>query len=463
MKRQSGISLIVLVITIIIMVIIAGTIILSLEDSGIIGKASEAVNTANEKEVQQLVAVLWAEAFTDGKRTQSEIEAYVLAELAKHKISTTEYAVNVTTGGATAYYIPEAWRDTVSTIVDTVPIPKGFVASKATGENDKEHGLVIYEGTQTVDDTNVETARRTRNQYVWVPVPSGDFVTKFVRQDYNTTKTYNVLGTGYWEVVVDESNNIPLPNQSASYITNTTQTGNTTNTLAEVQAMYASVKEYEGFYIARYEAGIDNYRHTNDGVLESNVYSMMGKIPYVSIPWGTSMTNDSNGAVQVARRIYPVTNTNYGVVSTLAYGVQWDTTLEWWLDTKAVTDIYDSTEYSNCVTHVINPGDLNSGAQYKLYGGTTSFQEATATSTKDNTTRWTLTTGALKAAKVNNIYDMAGNVWEWTMEGGNIDKHILRGGNFYSTAVAAPVSDRAAYTPETAANHYGFRVALYMK
>ena len=61
---------------------------------------------------------------------------------------------------------------------------------------------------------------------------------------------------------------MPHAKQDMTYMTATT--------LAEVQAMYESVKEYKGFYIARYEAGIDKQRTSDNGVLESKVYSMMG-------------------------------------------------------------------------------------------------------------------------------------------------------------------------------------------
>ena len=38
-------------------------------------------------------------------------------------------------------------------------------------ENEIDTGYVIYEGEEEVTEANVEEARKTRNQYVWVPVP----------------------------------------------------------------------------------------------------------------------------------------------------------------------------------------------------------------------------------------------------------------------------------------------------
>ena len=121
---------------------------------------------------------------------------------------------------------------------------------------------------------------------------------------------------------------------------------------------------------------------------------MMNKIPYNYIPWtwNNSISEDTNGAVEVARRMYPVTNTNYGVVSTLTYGVQWDRTLAWWVEVgaqnaiKTVTitsnaNLNNSTSYGNYYNSVIAAGDLNDDAQYAVYNTNNStlgtYQDAT--------------------------------------------------------------------------------------
>ena len=77
-----------------------------------------------------------------------------------------------------------------------VPVPKGFVASKATGENTVKDGFVIYQGTEDVTDINKDTAMTTRNQFVWVPVPDSSkmFTThdgKAVGRLYEFTSFYD--------------------------------------------------------------------------------------------------------------------------------------------------------------------------------------------------------------------------------------------------------------------------------
>ena len=73
---------------------------------------------------------------------------------------------------------------------DKVPVPNGYVGSKATGENEIDTGYVIYEGTEEVNDDNVEKAQKTRNQYVWIAVPD-------VSQMYGTDENGKKWGKLY--------------------------------------------------------------------------------------------------------------------------------------------------------------------------------------------------------------------------------------------------------------------------
>lgn len=81
-----------------------------------------------------------------------------------------------------------------------------------------------------------------------------------------------------------------------------------------------------------------------------------------------------------------------------------------------------------------------------------------------------LTTGATEVTKVNNIYDMAGNLWEVTMEGiGN--ERIIRGGYAYNNGslegheyeYCYPVCTRVGKAPNYTEGAIGFRYALYIK
>ena len=100
MKRNKGISLIVLVITIIVMIILAGSIILSLSNNGIIGKANEAVEKTNINQVRTLAELKWAEAYLDEKiNTDEEYSKAVKNALEQEGIDTSKYVIVTTANG----------------------------------------------------------------------------------------------------------------------------------------------------------------------------------------------------------------------------------------------------------------------------------------------------------------------------------------------------------------------------
>lgn len=99
LKNKRAISLVVLVITIIVMIILSATIVMALNNGGIIEKANDSVRKTNITTVKQLASVKWAEAYLDGKTTQSELEEYVIAELKKAGVKTQEYKITVTESG----------------------------------------------------------------------------------------------------------------------------------------------------------------------------------------------------------------------------------------------------------------------------------------------------------------------------------------------------------------------------
>ncbi len=159
-KGNFGITLIALVITVIVLIILAGvTISLVVGDNGIITKAKEAKQnmtnaSAEEKELMQNML-----------NEMNEIESGI----GGGEIDPPNPP------GPKDPTDPENWdKEKVPEVVTEgerhAPIPKGYVVSKADGENTIEGGLVIYEGTEEVTNANVNEAQKTRNQYVWIPV-----------------------------------------------------------------------------------------------------------------------------------------------------------------------------------------------------------------------------------------------------------------------------------------------------
>lgn len=214
------------------------------------------------------------------------------------------------------------------------------------------------------------------------------------------------------------------PNVTANENENNTNTLQSTNEVETQQANFSesaesnaeyidSVNKYKGFYIARYEASMD----PED---EKKASSVSGVMPL------TEITYDK--AREVAKNTYADNNS---VSSDITSSYTWDTMCEWLKNSGY--DIYNSTSYGNYLNN-------NEGTKSKAVTGRNS--------------KWV----------TNNIYDLAGNVWEITTEEwGVYDKnHSGRGGGFHNDGVNYPISCRVAEY-DGAYTYIGFRLVLYLK
>ena len=92
--NKKGISLIVLVITIIVMIIIAAGIVITLSNTNVINRASQAVDLTNESSVQDFAALAWADAYMDNKRGQDLIDT-VTATLTTNNITAANWSIEI--------------------------------------------------------------------------------------------------------------------------------------------------------------------------------------------------------------------------------------------------------------------------------------------------------------------------------------------------------------------------------
>ncbi len=278
-----------------------------------------------------------------------------------------------------------------------VPVPKGFVASKATGENTVKDGFVIYQGTEDVTDANKDTAMTTRNQFVWVPVPdpSKMFTThegKDVGRLYNfnkSTKSYTEIAwndAGYREPdVVTGSDGTKYDavasNYSSAGITEITNANQFKTQLETAFAeMKTSVEKYHGFYIGRYETG---------AVSTVKAVTVKGNLDIVNQTWYKYY--------QISKDIV---NTN-GIKSSMIWESQWDQTLIWFH-----TQGEEKTENSYKKEYVYD----SSRNGYYLASD-----------------RKVTETGSSLTYAINNIYDMAGNAYEWMLVTSSDNCRGLRG------------------------------------
>lgn len=82
------------------MIILATSVMISLTNADIINKANEATNKNNIKQVEQLVAMAWADAYADGERDVAALQSIVDAVLIKNNL-TDKYVATATAKGVT--------------------------------------------------------------------------------------------------------------------------------------------------------------------------------------------------------------------------------------------------------------------------------------------------------------------------------------------------------------------------
>ena len=111
MKKRQGVSLIVLVITIIVMIILAASVVITLSNTGIINRANKAINLTNEKQVQDLAALIWTEEYTKmlevGNVDEIILENNVKGRLLANGINEDNWTIIVTSKGTTIRGIKE--------------------------------------------------------------------------------------------------------------------------------------------------------------------------------------------------------------------------------------------------------------------------------------------------------------------------------------------------------------------
>ena len=116
MQKKKGISLIVLVITIIVMIILAGAVIISLNNSGIIDRAGNAVYESNESEINHIAQLAWSEAYLKGEKDQGKLLEAVTKALTNNGVNPQNYIIKVTTNGVTILNKNALWIQNGTTI-----------------------------------------------------------------------------------------------------------------------------------------------------------------------------------------------------------------------------------------------------------------------------------------------------------------------------------------------------------
>lgn len=370
-KNKVSFGLILIIISIILIVIIAAIILIMCLLNG----------NNNSKTGMQYIPL--SNNTTQSNNDKEEKENKTSDENQEDENKLPEINENTTAG--TEVRKPESWptNTKVRAIADgkgkIVPLPKDFIYTKSS----------VDSGAIVIDPNG--------NEFVWIPIDRfDDFIqTNWQKAVINMDDYKEPYGLGY-------------SGETLAY-----------------NKMKKQIKAYSGFYIGRYESGVENVSQLrNSPTNVEKVVIKSEKAPCNFIPWGTSVKDkapiqNKSGAVYLAEK-FAKENGHEGTVSTLCYAVQWDYVMRF-------------------IENVRKPQEINELNHNGIH-----------------------LTGAVKTDSYKNIYDLEGNCSEWTMEAysGVENRRVVRGG---SGTTKDALGQRTVLATDSTLENVSFRIALYLE
>ena len=454
LRRNKGITLIALVVTIIVLLILAGISITMLTgQNGILNRTNEAQEKTKVAQIDELVKVSVINAASQGQGNLTDLN---LKKELNNNIGEGKYEIsgNETDGWTITVNEKEYKIDSTKENIETLPTGGGttpYLPNNAftKKEGDLSTGLVIKDSKG--------------NEYVWVEVP----ITIYSDSKYNTNGTPSSAND--WEKIRDCLKAYTVDYSNSSY--KDTNTDGITYS-DDYKDMLKSVYTNGGFWIGRYEAGYEIDKSKGETVRDY-------KDDYYT-------EHPTTQKVVIKENAYPYnwvrrdqaedlsTGMNYnGVTSSLIYGLQWDLTLKY-IETKNATTKENLTINSSTIgNHYESEFTLNRGkfAKYKElsdwfdYNSEEKSDLVTGGVKKPQSLYYNailLTTGATEATNLQNIYDIAGNVWEWTKENSSTSNPCVhRGGSYYGMGSSNPAKNRDSAATNISYDNVGFRIVLW--
>ena len=410
-----------------VLLILAGvSISLVLDNNGIIKRSKDARNKygeAKDNEQEQMGDISdWIDEQATGKVSE-KVKNF---KTAKDENTT----INGEEGNSNNPTIPAGY---VPINTDTSNWGDG---SSAPTQDSVDHGLVIRDGN---------------NEWVWIPVPevtvmcdtsneteytltgtSGETAVKtklYSKSEIISGKTRTTPGTttDYCEpdlVIGDDSESYDSKPEYYNTILGFSSKEKMAEAfVADYNEMIVSIEKYGGFYIGRYELSDAGVQKDKQPSTKTNWYNLYKKC------------TELNASEKVETR--------------MIWGCQWDVACDFIANKGDQKNIKNSSAWGN----------------YSNYNTANNYTEGTAGYEKNAGSKQN--TGSSENWKANNIYDLAGNCYEWTQEAVSAYSRAGRGGGCSSNGSNNPGSYRYSSDPNYDYNsfirfssHFNNKVAL---
>ena len=454
-NKNRGVTLVALVVTIVVLLILAGVSVATLTGgNGLIDKAQVAKNETEKKEELEKITLAHLNSkrnrtgtvnydtlnkelkdIIDGQDTISYLPATVTGKTGqKYKITEDEVTVKDSSAkpgdaDSTTGLFTETSTINGGEASDNNPtIPAGFKPMDVTKEQSATPAT-WGDGTSAPSEQSVKNGLVITdgiNEFVWIPVKNIGEMAKPIdgTNDNNENKKYR--GVLYnFNSDKKQNSEIAWSTDSTSYrepanLSDIDEAGNVygwTSTLyqEEYDKMVKQVEKYHGFYVGRYEMSLNS---------EGEAQSKGGE---KSADASESTNKYWYGFYTKAKTYAPDTQENTkSVVSSMIWGSQYDAMMRWMQDNGVDVTSTNSSELQNAVR---NTGSTTGGEDNKDV--------------------------------INNVYDLLGNRWEWTQEANDASHRVLRGGN-YRTA-SSPGNRNGSNYPSDNYATVGSRFTLYIK